>query len=158
MENYEGDDYYENGEEGDEEDNVDIVDANDSGLNLKDPIFDYITVEDVLNMTYDIVDGAEAFYNIYSASGAHKNVSFTAKGLYNLLDMRRREQIIDGDAQSAIGYLVAKQDRNPLLFQKYYMGDKGLEDNKWVKWAHRCWDRWAECYLRGYFFGGVQAS
>lgn len=39
--------------------------------------------------------------------------------------MRRREQIIDGDAQSAIGYLVAKQDRNPLLFQKYYMGDKG---------------------------------
>ncbi|KAI5654496.1 hypothetical protein M9H77_31683 [Catharanthus roseus] len=37
---------YEDGEESEGEDNVDTVDANDGGLNLKDPIFDDITIED----------------------------------------------------------------------------------------------------------------
>ncbi|KAI5657504.1 hypothetical protein M9H77_26297 [Catharanthus roseus] len=59
---------YEDGEEfdGDARDNVDVVDANENGLNLKDPNSDDITVEDALKMTFDTVDGADAFYNIYS--------------------------------------------------------------------------------------------
>lgn len=57
---------YEDGEECNGEDNVDVLDANDGGLNLKDPITGDITVEDVLNMTFDTVDGADAFYNIYN--------------------------------------------------------------------------------------------
>ncbi|KAI5668714.1 hypothetical protein M9H77_18567 [Catharanthus roseus] len=57
---------YEDGEEFDGEENVDVVDANSNGLNLKDPIFDDITIEDVLKMTFDTVDGANTLCNIYN--------------------------------------------------------------------------------------------
>lgn len=68
MEDYEDDEYHEDGEEGDgdSEDNVAVVDANDGGLNLKDPIFDDIVVEDVFKRAFDSVEGIYTFYNIYS--------------------------------------------------------------------------------------------
>ncbi|KAI5666336.1 hypothetical protein M9H77_16189 [Catharanthus roseus] len=64
----------------------------------------------------------------------YENVSFTSKDLYNKLDMARKEEIVDGDVQSTIGYLVASQDSDPLFLFKYNMdaeanraGDRALK-------------------------------
>lgn len=57
---------YEDGQEGDGVDNVEVVNENKGGLNLKDPIFDYIIVEDVFKMTFDSLDSADVFYIIYT--------------------------------------------------------------------------------------------
>ena len=52
-------------------------------------------------------------------SGGYNNVRFTPKDLYNRLDAERREETKDGDAYSAIAYLSAKKDMDPMFFFKY---------------------------------------
>lgn len=57
-------------------------------------------------------------------SGGYENMIFPAKDCFNELDMRRGEETVDEDAQSAVGYLVVKQDRDP-FFHRYDLNNEG---------------------------------
>lgn len=48
-------------------------------------------------------------------SGCYENVQCTSKDLYNKLDAARRKEIMAEDAESAIAYLSAKNDADPLF-------------------------------------------
>ena len=58
-------------------------------------------------------------------SGGYQNIGFTTKDLYNDVASQRREEMRDGDAESALAYLSAKEELDPLFYFKYNL----TEDN-----------------------------
>lgn len=56
---------------------------------------------------------------LVKVSGGHQYVGFTAKDLYNYINGIRCEVMKVGDAQSAIAYLYAKIDTDPMFFCRY---------------------------------------
>ncbi|XP_058187790.1 protein FAR1-RELATED SEQUENCE 5-like isoform X1 [Rhododendron vialii] len=66
-------------------------------------------------------------------SGGYGDVGFTLKDLQNKIEVERRVELKDGDAEGALGYLSARANADPLFFFKYTVD----EDNRLGKlfWA-----------------------
>ncbi|CAL5338642.1 unnamed protein product [Camellia sinensis] len=58
-------------------------------------------------------------------SGSFVNVGFIHKDLHNYIQVERKIEMKDGDAECALAYLCAKADANPYFFYKY---DKDQEN------------------------------
>ncbi|XP_058211527.1 protein FAR1-RELATED SEQUENCE 5-like [Rhododendron vialii] len=66
-------------------------------------------------------------------SGGFHNVGFTVKDLRNKLHSIRKEEIKNGDAEGALGYLSAQVSNDPLFFFKYTVDeDDRLETLFWT--------------------------
>ncbi|KAI8572373.1 hypothetical protein RHMOL_Rhmol01G0193400 [Rhododendron molle] len=66
-------------------------------------------------------------------SGGFQNVGFTVKDLRNKLQSSRKEEIRNGDAEGALGFLAAQVSTDPLFFFKYTVDeDDRLETLLWT--------------------------
>ncbi|XP_058211537.1 protein FAR1-RELATED SEQUENCE 5-like [Rhododendron vialii] len=66
-------------------------------------------------------------------SGGFHNLGFTVKDLHNKLHSIRKEEIRNGDAEGALGYLSAQVSNDPLFFFKYTVDeDDRLETLFWT--------------------------
>ncbi|RYQ89233.1 hypothetical protein Ahy_B09g095984 isoform C [Arachis hypogaea] len=66
-------------------------------------------------------------------AGGYSLVGFLKKDAYNYIDKQRREQIVDGDAESAIAYLEGKAEADPMLMARYNLTDDRMLANMF--WA-----------------------
>ncbi|KAL6211582.1 hypothetical protein ACLB2K_016806 [Fragaria x ananassa] len=60
-----------------------------------------------------------AYEYMVDVSGRYANVGFTLKDMYNKLDASQREDMIGGDANATLGYLIGKAVEDKKLFYKY---------------------------------------
>ncbi|CAA0830570.1 RNA-binding (RRM/RBD/RNP motifs) family protein [Striga hermonthica] len=120
----------------------------------------------------------------HRAGGYHK-VGFTLKDLYNCIYAKRKAEIRDGDAESALAYFSAKKDSDPSFFFKFDVDESNrlrrliwaesskeeferswkdciqkqqVENNSWVNETYLKRSKWAEAYLRGHFFGNMKCT
>ena len=63
---------------------------------------------------------------IVDKAGGFSNVGFTIKDLYNKLDYRRREILLDGDAETALAYMRGKVVTDSKFFCQFSID----EDNR----------------------------
>ncbi|KAF7151325.1 hypothetical protein RHSIM_Rhsim02G0074600 [Rhododendron simsii] len=65
--------------------------------------------------------------------GGFQNLGFTAKDLRNKMDKCRKDEIKNGDAKGALGYLSAQDATDPLFFFKYKVDEEDrLETLFWA--------------------------
>jgi len=58
-------------------------------------------------------------------SGGYDKVGCTAKDIYNYCYKYKKETIVDGDAETVVSHLKARQERDPDFFFKYLTDEKG---------------------------------
>ncbi|XP_027101265.1 protein FAR1-RELATED SEQUENCE 5-like [Coffea eugenioides] len=58
-------------------------------------------------------------------AGLYSNVGFCIKNLYNRMNEEHRKDIFNGDAEEALGFLVAKKDVDDMFFYKYHVNNEG---------------------------------
>ncbi|KAK7251006.1 hypothetical protein RIF29_33858 [Crotalaria pallida] len=64
--------------------------------------------------------------------GGHANVGFVRKDLYNYLDVKKRVQVKDGDARTALSYLEGKANSDPMFYSKLVVEDGRLKHLFWA--------------------------
>lgn len=71
-------------------------------------------------------------------SGGFQNLGFTAKDLRNKMDKCRKDEIKNGNAEGALGYLSAQVATDPLFFFKYKVDEEDrLETLFWADGRYR---------------------
>ncbi|KAI8531106.1 hypothetical protein RHMOL_Rhmol11G0111400 [Rhododendron molle] len=88
-----------------------------------------------LELDVELLSASGQIMNLkVNESGGYRDVGFTLKDLQNKIEVERRVELKDGDAEDALGNLSARADVDPLFFFKYTVD----EDNRLGKlfWAN----------------------
>ncbi|KAF7113034.1 hypothetical protein RHSIM_RhsimUnG0167300 [Rhododendron simsii] len=117
------------------ENDVDLDGEGEGSVSSVDDSFCLLTDTEIVEMTFISEYEAGQFYNAYAKAivwGFH-NVGFTVKDMRNKLHSSRKEEIRNGDAEDALGYLFAQVNTDLLFFYKYTVDeDDRLETLFWT--------------------------
>ncbi|KAK9932068.1 hypothetical protein M0R45_019318 [Rubus argutus] len=124
-----------------------------SGVADQGENYHQMTVDDIVGRQFESVDEAEKFYQGYSTAigfalaqvlsmrnasiptswaydyivnqcGGFEFVGFTAKDLFNKLDVERRVNMMNGDAQAAITFMNARAIEDPDFYCKFQVDEE----------------------------------